>query len=400
MASIRVKFRPSSIVGKKGSVYYRIIHERQTRQLPTDYKIYPCEWSEKRGIVMADRNPARVLEINALREHVRRDMERLTRIIRRLDDRGTEYTADDIVDEFTTYARDYSLFNYMETQISALRRRCNTNTVNNYIGTLNSIRNFRQGKDVMLDAISAPMMLDYEAYLRNRGLTPNSTSFYMRNLRAIYHRAIEEGAINDMKPFRHVYTGVDKTVKRALPIAAIKKIKELSLDPDSRIGYARNMFMLSFYLRGMSFIDMAFLRKKDKADGYVTYRRHKTGKLLRIEWTQEMQDIIDLYPENTSGYLLPILKNETSDGRKEYRTVAHNINYHLRKIAALAGVNITLTLYCARHSWASSAKSIGIPISIISDAMGHESETTTQIYLASLETEAVDKANSRILKCL
>ena len=61
---------------------------------------------------------------------------------------------------------------------------------------------------------------------------------------------------------------------------------------------------------------------------------------------------------------------------------------------------IPLTLYVARHSWASIAKQKQIPISVISDALGHDSEKTTLIYLSTLDTSAVDNANSEILAAL
>ena len=158
--------------------------------------------------------------------------------------------------------------------------------------------------------------------------------------------------------------------------------------------------MLSFYLRGMSFIDMAFLKKTDLRNGYVSYRRRKTSQQLIIEWTIEMQMILDKYPENASEYLLPIIRNPSTNERCTYRNVGYNINRNLKRIAEMVGVQIPLTLYVARHSWASAAKAKGIPVSVISEGMGHDSETTTQIYLASLDTSVVDRANSLILKCL
>lgn len=158
--------------------------------------------------------------------------------------------------------------------------------------------------------------------------------------------------------------------------------------------------MMSFMLRGMSFIDMAYLRKTDLANGYVTYRRRKTGQQLMIEWTKEMQILLDKYPENRSQYLLPIIRNKGVNDRTTYRNVGYNINHNLKRIAEKVGLNIPLTLYVARHSWASIAKAKGIPLSVISKGMGHDSEATTQIYLASLDTSIVDKANSIILRSL
>lgn len=160
------------------------------------------------------------------------------------------------------------------------------------------------------------------------------------------------------------------------------------------------MFLLSFYLRGMSFVDMAFLKKSDLKDGYIVYRRRKTGQQLIIEWTSEMQMVLDKYPENESCYLLPIIRNTGSNERCTYRNVGYNINHNIKKIAEMVGVTIPLTLYVARHSWASAAKAKGIPLSVISEGMGHDSEATTQIYLASLDTSVIDKANNLILESL
>ena len=150
----------------------------------------------------------------------------------------------------------------------------------------------------------------------------------------------------------------------------------------------------------MSFIDMAFLKKSDLKNGYVIYRRRKTGQQLIIEWTKEMQMIIDKYPENATEYLLPIIKNPAANERSTYRNTGYNINHNLKKIAQMIGIQIPLTLYVARHSWASAARSKGIPLAVISEGMGHDSETTTQIYLASLDTSVVDRANSLILNSL
>ena len=113
-----------------------------------------------------------------------------------------------------------------------------------------------------------------------------------------------------------------------------------------------------------------------------------------------MQLILDKYPENSTDYLLPIIRSTGINERCSYRNTGYNINYSLKQIAGMVGVAIPLTLYVARHSWASAAKAKGIPISVISEGMGHDSESTTRIYLASLDTSVVDRANSLILKSL
>ncbi len=400
MASIKVKFRPSAIAGHEGTVFYQIIHDRRQRQLFSDYHVFQSEWNERRSSIVINQKSERKSFLLSIREHIRWDVERLNKIIRRFDNKGLDYTPEEIINEYNRYADEYSLFNFMESQIVKLKQNGKVRTAETYTATLNSFRKFRRDEDIMLDSLNSETMEAYEAWHQQRGVSPNTISFYTRILRAVYNRAVENEIIDNRNPFRHVYTGIDKTVKRALPLPIIKKIKALDLSLSPVLDFARDMFMLSFMLRGMSFIDMAYLRKSDLSNGYVTYRRRKTGQQLVIEWTKEMQKILDKYPENESEYLLPIIRHRGINERCTYRNVGYNINHNLKRIAEKVGVTIPLTLYVARHSWASAAKAKGIPLSVISEGMGHDSETTTQIYLASLATSVVDKANAIILKSL
>ena len=259
---------------------------------------------------------------------------------------------------------------------------------------------FRQDRDILLSEIDSDLMQLYEAYLHGKGVVRNTSSFYMRILRAVYNRALEKELVEQRNPFRHVYTGVDKTVKRAIPLSAIKRMKNLDLSLQPNLEFARDMFLFSFYTRGMSFIDMAHLKKKDLQNGFLSYRRRKTGQQLVIRWEQCMQEIVGKYDTSATPYLLPIIRDMDTDARKQYKNAAHLVNDKLKKIGRQLGLAIPLTSYVARHAWASIAKSKNIPISTISEAMGHDSENTTRIYLASLDTSVVDKANSLILKSL
>lgn len=410
MATIKIKFRPSTVAGHEGTVYYQIIHERKARQLLSGYHVFPSEWDERRSMVVMTPLCQRKALILSIRERMRRDIERITRIIHTFEGGGVAYTVDDVIDEFHRYANEYTLFNFMGSLIAKLRLNGRIRTSETYTAALHSFKKFLANQastyhcgpteDIMLDCINSEKMEAYEAWLHNRGVTSNTISFYTRILRAVYRRAVEEDIIEDRSPFRHVYTGIDKTVKRALPLQTIKKIKTLDLSCNPALDYARDMFMMSFMLRGMSFIDMAYLRKADLINGHIAYRRRKTGQRLTIAWTADMQSILDKYPENSSVYLLPIIRHPDPNERSIYRNTGYNINRNLKAIAKMVDVTIPLTLYVARHSWASAAKSKGIPLSVISEGMGHDSGTTTQIYLASLDTSVVDKANALILKSI
>lgn len=179
----------------------------------------------------------------------------------------------------------------------------------------------------------------------------------------------------------------------------IRKIRDLELKNESQ-AFARDIFLFSFYTRGMSFVDMAYLKKKDLRNGILSYRRNKTHQQLFIKWEKPMQELVDKYDTGDSPYLLPIIREAGVDERRQYLNEVHRINRNLKLIGEQIGLSIPLTTYVARHSWASIAHSKNVSLSVISEALGHDSEKTTRIYLASLDTSQVDKANSLILTSL
>ncbi len=199
------------------------------------------------------------------------------------------------------------------------------------------------------------------------------------------------------------------------PTESVSQIKRLESVKDltPKEEMARDTFLMSFYLRGISFIDLAHLRKSDLKDGFLHYTRSKTGQRLTIRWEKEMQELLEKYQAQTasSPYLFPFLvddgnkrQDKTIDKKQDEVRLYHNaearISYHLRKLGAKIGIKGKLTLYVARHSWATAARDNHISISVISEALGHHSEITTQIYLRSIKSSEVDDANAKILAAL
>lgn len=400
MATVKTKFRASSSSTKEGTLFYQVIHKRVPRQIHTGYKLYPQEWdAENKEIVFPPGiGDNRRNYLVSLKDALRKDIKRLKSIISRLERADGAYTAEDVVESYLSPTDTHSFISFAHTLVGQLKQIGKQYTA--YETAINSFTRFRKEQDVPLDEVDSDLMMTYEAYLKSKGICPNSSSFYMRNLRAIYNRAVDKELTEQRNPFKHVYTGIDKTVKRAVPLSVIRQIRDLDLNLHPAMDYARNIFMFSFYTRDMSFIDMAFLKKKDLQNGVLSYRRHKTNQQLFIKWEKPMQELIDKFDTSGTPYLLPIIKNCDNDARKQYKSDAHRVNQSLKKIGKMLGLAISLTSYVARHSWASIAKSKNIPIATISEAMGHDSENTTRIYLASLDTTVVDKANSLILKSL
>lgn len=397
--TIKVKFRPSTVAGRPGGIVYLVTHRRVVRQITTGYKIYPDEWDTKSSDLIPE-NAMRAKAIQAIRGKLRWDLERLRRIISHFESGMKEYSSDEIIDEYRRVTKEGSLFYYMESAILRLLKLNHIGTANNYRAALGSFRRFSNDEDVMLEAIDHVLMEDYQSYLKRQELMPNSISFYMRILRAVYNRAVEEELTQDRKPFRNVFTGMEKTVKRAISLSDVKRIKSLELSSKPHLEFARDIFLFLFYCRGMSFIDAAFLKKTDVQNGVLSYRRHKTGQLLYIKVVDQISDLIERYTDKGSPYLFPIITVRGKDERTQYESALRRINNALKIVAMMANLQIPLTTYVTRHAWATVAKSKNIPVNVISDALGHGSILTTQIYLASIDTSTIDRANELVISDL
>lgn len=396
-----MKYRPSAIADKKGSLYFQITRKRIVRYLNTGHKIFASEWdATAQDLRLEGCDESRAKTLAAIHEHIKWDRLLLEKTLGKLASSPTMYSTSDIAAAFGKMKKEHSFQSFMQAQISQLGELKHFGTKNNYSTAQRSFTLFRRGNDLPLDGIDSDLMMHYEAWLKERGVSKNTISFYMRILRACYNRAVEKGVVEQHYPFRHVYTGVETTPKRAIPMQMIKRIKSMDLSDDAKADFARDIFLFSFYTRGMSFVDMAFLKKKNLHSGILTYRRHKTGQMLKIKWEKAMQEIIDKYDTSHTSYLLPIIREDGTDVRRQYASAIHLVNMKLKSIGKKAGLTASLTTYVSRHSWASIARSKSIPLAVISEGMGHNSERTTRIYLKSIESSIVDNANRAILNDL
>ena len=401
MTSIKLKFRAHTDSTKEGALYFQVIHDRVVKQVKTDYRIYSHEWNKQRSDIVKEflLSEARNEALKVIRDKVAWERRKLEQVVKSFEAVGKIFTADDIIHRYKEFASDKTtVYEYMHRQSDRMKKLGKVRTSETYQQTLRSFMKFRNGVDLYFDMLDADMVGQYESYMRANNLSRNTTSFYMRILRCIYNRAVEDGLTQQADPFRRVYTGVDKTAKRAITLKEIKRIKELELTDKPDLDYARDIFLFSFYLRGISFIDLAYLRKRDLSNGYITYIRKKTAQQLTIRWERSMQEIIDKYPGNPTKYLLPIITKQDGTERQQYLNKILFVNRKLKQIAKLAKISTPLTMYVSRHSWASIAKAKNVPLSVISEGMGHDNEETTRIYLAAIQTNQIDEANRRILK--
>ena len=399
MASVRIKFRPSTVEGKEGTLYFQIIHKRVARTVFTDCRVFTSEWNNVSSSVITRGTEERKAYLEMVASKLKWSLERFTKIIAEKDKEKADYTVDDIVSEYNRQPECPTLFNFIRSMITKKTAAKRDGTAKTYRDSLASFSSFRNGKDITFDDLNEDIINQYEAWMKNKGLKRNSSSCYLRTFKTLYLKALELGLTEDKDIFRHVFTGFATTTKRAISIDAIKAIRKLNLENNPALAFARDMFMLSLYLQGMAFVDIAYLKKSDIRNGQLQYSRKKSGQTLTISWEKPMQEIVDAYSHLTKDtpYLLPIITKQDGMERKQYEKAEHNVNRNLKKIGEMAGLHIPLTTYVARHSWASIMRDMGNDITVVGKGLGHSDIKTTQIYLSTIDNSTVMKANKRFL---
>lgn len=398
MATIKIKLRLSSVPGKKGTLFYQITHRHKIHQITTSIHLHREEWNPEKEQVNSSAEDSVIMQ-----SHINDDMIHLKRIIRQLDASCEPYEVGDIVACFKrTDNRQYVLA-FMRQQIDLLRRSNRLGTAMNYEHALNSFSAFLGGRDILFGMLTERLVNAYYLYLEGRGIVPNSISFYMRILRSVYNKAVKQRFVEQTFPFQHVYTGIDRTAKRAIDESLVVQLYQLELPEASALDLARDLFIFSYCTRGMAFVDITYLKKSNIREGTICYLRHKTKQSLCIRIEAGIQKLIDKYIVQTADtpYVFPILKGTDPDEDfRRYRFALNTHNRMLKKLSGMLSCACRLTSYVARHSWATAARNRFLPLSVISACLGHTSERTTQIYLASLENSVLDSANLEIISGL
>lgn len=401
MATIKVIFRESSNASDEGSLFYRVIHQRKMRQIHSGYRVKRNEWNDAvREINVCDVDPSRLEYLRNVQSQLKDGEARFCRIIAGLAKSEHNFSVDDVIERFHSPEIAIGFLSFARKHINKQKQIGKSRSAEHYATALNSFIRFNGSNEVSFDDFNGNLMQKYEYYLKEEGLCPNSISFYMRNLRAIYNQAVEQGLTEQRNPFKHVYTGIAKTEKRAVTLTIIKCLRNLDLRQDWLSELARDLFLFSFCTRGMAIIDIAYLRKSNLKNGILVYRRQKTGQQLSVRWETQMQEIISKYSNKDSEFLFPMIDSECSDYRRQFHNAYSKLIRRLKKIGQQLGLSEPLTFHRSRHAWASIARDNNVPLSVICEGMGHDSEKTTRIYLSSLDTSVVDKANSEIMGLL
>lgn len=393
MATVKVKLRPSTVPGKAGTIYYQLTHLRQVKQITTKIHLHPQDWDSNKAQIIFTDSTSYLLQCK-----IDRDLDRLKKIIYKIDAECANYTVNEIIEKFYQTTADYSITDFFTQQIQKLKNDNRRGTARNYSKTLKSLKAFMKNTDSTFNIVTEQFVESYNTFLIQRGVVRNTISFYMRIFRSVYNKAVTQKIIEQTFPFKNVYTGVDRTRKRAVTETVISQLLSIDLKKSKALQFARDLFIFSFYARGMAFVDIVYLKKSNIQNGYITYVRHKTGQELTIRIETRLQNIINQYEKKDSPYLFPILNTE--DENKAYSQYEIALNYYnrqLKRLSKLLEPNINLSSYTPRHTWATTARNKNVPLSIISAGMGHSSEKTILIYLTKIDNSIIDEVNKAII---
>lgn len=275
-----------------------------------------------------------------------------------------------------------------------LATKTNEGTRGIYRQTLNKIRQLVNDADYLkFSQINVGWLEDFESKCAKTA-SKNARNIHLRNIRAVFNYALMHD-LDIPYPFRKFKVTPEKTRKRSLRVEDLRELFDYPVEPYAEIY--RDMFKLIFLLVGINAVDLYNL--KEVRDGRIDYKRAKTGGLYSIKVEPEAMEIIEKYRGKNRLLML-------ADRWTDHRNFIHQCNLALQKIGAERsgrggqkgeGKWPGLSTYWARHSWATIARRLRIPIDDIALALGHSSgHDVTRIYIDE-DQEVVDQANRRVI---
>lgn len=286
---------------------------------------------------------------------------------------------------------DEPLSDVAQMAIDTARSQRSLKTVENYQTALRAFLRYT-GEGFLLSHLSASVVEGFAHWLREQGVCPNTQSCYMRSLRSLL--VLTGHKEQTLRLFEHVFTGNNKTEKRAILPDEIRLLQQLKLSRDSYLAQARDLFLFCFYAQGIPFADVVRLQWSQVEEERLTYYRRKTGQRVTVALDPLMTEILQRYRVEGNNALFPCFCPQSE---KDYLLRINHYNRALKRLASMAGIERRLTSYVARHSWASMAYRASVELPVISKALGHTNPQTTLIYVKEISDSSLAEANHRLL---
>jgi integrase len=358
-------------------------------------------WDQENGKVLKGAKLSTSLK--SVNEYLHGKLTDAQRIVTSLDLSGEleQMSHAELKSRIANKSKNASFSKYLESIVSEYKTNGNDGQARIYGSIKNFLIKYANGdKDYKFDDINYKLLRKIDASFKPRVPgSRNGLSVYLRTIRAIWNRAIKEGLVKkDKYPFNHFQIKNSKAHKTAIKGTDMRKVLELLLPVGTHAWHGRNMFLFSFYTRGMNFADIAKLRMSNISMGRLTYIRSKTKKAISIKLDEDINNILSHYVNNKehNSFIFPVI---TDDKKATEQTMAYHsvVNHALKRWAKKLGLNSSLSFNTARHTWATIARDMNQPISAISEGLDHADIVTTQIYLDDLSNEVID-ATTAVVK--
>jgi site-specific recombinase XerD len=381
----------------------RIIHGKTSSQISLGKFFHEKDWDAKeRKVKSSYKGTESVTRLNNWISKKKSDaLDQITK----LEEKKilqTLSTAQQIKENIERNAEYVSFFDYMQKLIDQMTEAGRIGNARSYKSVLSMLKTFCGERALFFTDLNYAFLLKLEASHQKKGNSPNGLAVYMRTIKAVYNQAIKDGLVErELYPFANYQIKTQKTQKRAISVDSINKIEKLSLAPKHPLYHTRNTFLFCFYMRGLPYADMARLKPSNIVDGRIFYQRQKTDKPYNVKITREIQSILQVYlkGKEKDDYVFDIIKRSTqAEIYRDIEWARNRYNKKLKDLGELCGIHENLTTYVARHSFATIAKNLNVPITTISDMLGHESTKTTEIYLDSLPSDLMDAFHQKIIK--
>jgi site-specific recombinase XerD len=381
------------------NIIFRIIHNRNNYSINSGVSVLGYHWNEKRNEIDKSHPNANLLNLKITQQYFK-----IQKVILQLDDEFSMEQLRIMIDDNPKKQLSTTFKSFAEQLITQMMEVGRTGNALVYQTAVNQLMVCVNNDQLLFSDIDYALLEKFSNYLIKKGLRVNTISNYIRTVRAIYNKAIKLKVVErSYYPFHDFSIKSEKTAKRAISKDDILKLKQLSLEANSTAERSLKYFLLSFYLRGISFTDLAYLKQSNIIDGRAEYKRRKTHKTYSIKLFPEAQTLFEQLHVDGSDYLLPILPNNTQEDsietKKVIRQYIKTTNKYLKRMSEQVGLCSPVTTYTSRHSFGTIAKRLGYSNELIAEALGHEyGNKITNIYLDSFDTDVLDAMHKHVIQ--
>jgi len=397
-----------------------LYHNKKQLRIPLKYSVKKEFWDRKSESILKeawDEKLKRKIKINPpvspslgwANNYLAGKKLEASKLIAKLDESGQLAALDavELKKRIQHKALNISFYTFTDQLVEQMQKHKKDGNAEVYKDTKRFLKIFAPDHpELSFEQITPTLLKNIELRYMAKDNSLNGLSHYLRTIRAIYNRAIEEGIVDQERyPFKTYKIRQSKSHKTAISKNDIEKIRAMQFPADSKSYLIKTLFDFSFLCRGMNLTDIAKLKVRNIADGKIRYRRSKSGKDFEIriknckDPTSRIEVILNLYlpGKGPNDYIFPIITNTRKSELEQIKAFRFLTNHYLKRWAKRIGINPTLSFNTARHSWATiGKKELGIEIPIISEGLGHDDIKTTQIYLDSFDDYLIDDASDSI----